>query len=110
MSGSYTTGTDNFDMDYALNAIKGLFNPFGGFNMTGGDGESTTTTAAETSMTSTIIQSIVSILQFMMMCFAIFLSIQCNQGFNFGSFLMACCCSPCYIAYRLALGTKGCLL
>jgi len=43
-------------------------------------------------------------------CFyAIYLSIKCNKGFNLGSFLAACCCAPCYVIYRLAMGMSGCL-
>ena len=38
--------------------------------------------------------------------YAIYLSFQCMNGFNLGDFLVACCCSPCYIAYRLAVPCK----
>ena len=33
---------------------------------------------------------------------AVFLSIRCNGGFDFGAFLAACCCAPFYIVYKLA--------
>ena len=38
-----------------------------------------------------------------LLIFALYLSFKRNAGFNFGSFLMACCCYPCYIAYALAI-------
>ena len=34
---------------------------------------------------------------------AIYLSFKCNDGFHLGDFLIACCCSPCYVIYRLAI-------
>jgi len=34
---------------------------------------------------------------------AIFYSVKCNDGFKFIPFLIACCCSPCYLAYALAM-------
>jgi hypothetical protein len=73
--------------------------------MTGGANE----TSESSGTVSLVITSLLSILQFLIFCYAIYLSVKCNQGFNFGSFLAACCCSPCYVAYRLAMGTKGCL-
>ncbi len=36
--------------------------------------------------------------------YAMFLSFRCKGGFQFGDFLAAFCCSPCYVAYRLAVG------
>lgn len=45
-----------------------------------------------------------------LICFyAIYLSFKCNKGFNLGSVLVACCCSPCYVAYRLGVGMSGCV-
>lgn len=41
--------------------------------------------------------------------YAIYLSIQCNNGFNVGSILVACCFAPCYVIYRLAMGNSGCV-
>ena len=35
--------------------------------------------------------------------YALYLSFQRNQGFDLGSFLAACCCSWCYVAYALAV-------
>jgi hypothetical protein len=43
---------------------------------------------------------------FAVFIYAIYLSFKCNAGFSFGDFLAAFCCSPCYVAYRLA---KGCV-
>jgi hypothetical protein len=34
---------------------------------------------------------------------AIYLSFRRNNGFDVGSFLAACCCSPCYVVYALAV-------
>ncbi len=36
--------------------------------------------------------------------YAIYLSFKCKGGFSFMDFLAAFCCSPCYVAYRTALG------
>jgi hypothetical protein len=35
---------------------------------------------------------------------ALYLSFKCNGGFRFGDFVAAFCCSPIYVAYRLAVG------
>lgn len=35
--------------------------------------------------------------------YAVYLSFKCSKGFSFTSFLLAFCCSPCYIAYRYAV-------
>ena len=42
-----------------------------------------------------------------LVCFfiALFISLRCNKGFDLGSFLAACCCSPLYVIYKLALPT-----
>ena len=53
--------------------------------------------------TSTIASVISNIFYTSVMIFALYLSFKCNSGFNFGSFLLALCCSPFYIAYRLAV-------
>lgn len=34
---------------------------------------------------------------------AIYLSFRRNNGFDMGAFLAACCCSPCYVVYALAV-------
>ena len=39
-----------------------------------------------------------------LMIYAVYLSFKCKGGFSFGDFLAAFCCSPCYVAYRLAVG------
>ena len=46
---------------------------------------------------------IYAIVQFLVWGYAIYLSFRCMGGFNLGDFLMACCCSICYVAYRLAV-------
>ena len=40
-------------------------------------------------------------------CFfvALYISFKCNEGFQFGSFLAACCCAPIYVIYKLAVPT-----
>ena len=50
--------------------------------------------------------ALLHILDFLLFIFAIYLSFKCNKGFNLGGFLMACCCSAIYIAYKLATGCK----
>ena len=45
---------------------------------------------------------IIGILNLLLLVYALYLSFKCNNGFNLASFLLACCCSPCYVAYRLA--------
>ena len=47
-------------------------------------------------------QSISALLHFIFMVLAIYLSIKCNNGFNLGDFLLACCCPMCYVPIRLA--------
>ena len=42
------------------------------------------------------------LITFIVYCFAIYLSVRCNNGFNLGSFLLAFFCAPCYIIYHLA--------
>jgi len=48
---------------------------------------------------------IYSVFHLIMSLIAIYLSFKCNDGFNFGSFLVAFCCPYIYIIYVLA--TKG---
>ena len=43
------------------------------------------------------------IMNFVIFVLAIFLSFKRNDGFNFGSFLAACCCPICYLVYALAV-------
>lgn len=38
---------------------------------------------------------------------ALYFSFKCNNGFKLGSFLLACCCSIFYLAYRLAIKCKN---
>ena len=51
----------------------------------------------------TIVSTVLSIFSTLMLIYALYISFKCNKGFNLGSFLLACCCSPFYIAYRLAV-------
>lgn len=48
-------------------------------------------------------KNIIPIVWLIVTIFAMFMSFKCNNGFNLGDFLLACCCSPLYIAYRLAV-------
>ena len=48
---------------------------------------------------STAAGAIMSAVHFVMLIFALYLSYRCNNGFNFGAFLMACCCPQIYIMY-----------
>jgi hypothetical protein len=36
--------------------------------------------------------------------FAVYLSFKCDGGVDILGLLGACCCTPCYIAYKLTLG------
>ena len=45
--------------------------------------------------------------QLVLFILAIYLSFKCNKGFNLFDFLIACCCSHCYIVYRLAVPCKS---
>lgn len=49
--------------------------------------------------------AIFSIFHIMLSLVAIYMSFRCNKGFDFGSFLAACCCPYIYVIYVLA--TKG---
>lgn len=52
---------------------------------------------------TTIGSAISGIFSTILWMFAAYLSFQRNQGFDLGSQLLACCCSPCYIVYALAV-------
>tara|TARA_A100001388_G_scaffold106629_1_gene78160 strand:- start:158 stop:478 length:321 start_codon:yes stop_codon:yes gene_type:complete len=49
---------------------------------------------------------LLNILQVLVFIYALYLSFKCNDGFKLGDFLLACCCSSCYVAYRLAVPCK----
>ena len=38
---------------------------------------------------------------------AIYMSFKCNNGFHLGDMLLACCCSTCYLVYRLAVPCRN---
>ena len=38
---------------------------------------------------------------------AIYMSFKCNNGFHLGDILLACCCSTCYLIYRLAVPCRN---
>jgi len=44
-----------------------------------------------------------SLLGLMIFIYAIYLAIKCHGRIDIVELLVACCCSPCYIAYRLAV-------
>ena len=49
------------------------------------------------------VSPIMGIFNTIIVIIALYMSFKCNKGFNFGSVLMACCCSIFYIPYRLAV-------
>ena len=49
--------------------------------------------------------NIIKIFHVMIGLFAIFVCFKCNEGFDIGSFLAACCCPEFYLIYIAA--TKG---
>lgn len=66
-----------------------------------------TTTSTKKSSNSDDPVDIFKIIQYLIMVLmffgAIYLSFKCNDGFHLGDLLLACCCSPCYLVYRLAI-------
>lgn len=52
---------------------------------------------------SQIYDYVINILLFITVIYAIYLSIKRNNGFNFGSFLLALFFGPIYIVYHLAV-------
>ena len=60
-------------------------------------------TFQDVNQTTTIVIVIINTL---ILLYALYLSFKCMNGFSLGDFLLACCCSICYIAYRLALPCK----
>ena len=52
---------------------------------------------------SLTVSPIVQIFNALVLFFALYISFKCNKGFNFGSFLFACCCPILYVPYRLAV-------
>ena len=43
-----------------------------------------------------------TIISWLVLGFAIYLSFKCKKGFDIGHFLLAVFCAPCYIIYQLA--------
>jgi amino acid permease len=52
--------------------------------------------------------SIYSIFHTITAIFALYLSFRCNNGFNAGGFLFACCCPYIYIIYTFATSKDFC--
>jgi len=50
-----------------------------------------------------ITKIVISIINWIIFFIAIYLSFKCNNGFKLESFLLACCCSPFYLIYRIAV-------
>ena len=50
-----------------------------------------------------ITKIVFGIINWIIFCIAIYLSFKCNNGFKLESFLVACCCSPFYLIYRIAV-------
>ncbi|MEX0597487.1 MAG: hypothetical protein WD512_13410 [Candidatus Paceibacterota bacterium] len=59
----------------------------------------TAASAATAALIGSIIFLITWVASFAVFVYAIYLSFKCNKGFNFGGFLAAFCCSPCYVIY-----------
>jgi hypothetical protein len=49
---------------------------------------------------------LLSILSMIILISALYLAFKCKGGFDLGQFLLALCCSPFYLAYRLAVPCK----
>lgn len=49
------------------------------------------------------VEIISAVVHILLAVLAIYLSIKCNNGFNLGDFLLACCCPMCYVPIRLAI-------
>ena len=50
-----------------------------------------------------ILNLMYSVITIILTFYAIFLSFKRNNGFDLGSFLLACCFGPCYVLYALAV-------
>ena len=61
------------------------------------------TSIKETFSNQNPINTLNSSIQLIILIFALYLAFKCSNGFDIGQVLLACCCSPCYIAYRLAV-------
>ena len=53
--------------------------------------------------TYTLVYLVLHFVSMAIWLYAVYLSFKCNKGFSFSSFMVAFCCSPCYIAYRYAV-------
>ena len=53
---------------------------------------------------STFFDLIKYVILLVLFIYAVYLSFKCKGGFQFGDMLAAFCCSPFYVAYRLAVG------
>jgi hypothetical protein len=53
-------------------------------------------------------RSFYSIFHTVVAVFAIYLAFKCNGGFDFGGFLLACCCPYIYIIYKFATSETFC--
>ncbi len=57
---------------------------------------------------SSPLKTVYSVFHLVISVFAIYLSFKCNAGFDFGSFLMACCCPYIYVIYKFATSDTFC--
>lgn len=53
-------------------------------------------------------RSIYSVFHTVVAVFAIYLAFKCNGGFDFGGFILACCCPYIYIIYKFATSETFC--
>jgi len=86
------TNTNKFQANVANNAVEEE-----------AEAEAAGPVAALVRPNKTTASILLQILNIVLLIVALYLSFKCNKGFNFGSVIVAACCSPCYIAYRLAL-------
>jgi hypothetical protein len=71
-------------------------------------GSSQTDTVVVVERESSPMKTVYSVFHLVVSVFAIYLSFKCNSGFDFGAFLMACCCPYIYVIYKFATSDNFC--
>lgn len=54
------------------------------------------------------LKTMYSIFHFIVSIFALYLAFKCNNGFDLGGMLIACCCPYIYIIYKYATSDNFC--
>lgn len=54
------------------------------------------------------VKTMYSIFHLVVSVFALYLAFKCNNGFDLGGFLLACCCPYIYIIYKFATSDNFC--